>query len=83
MNQTLLGWYDGKEADVYEVTNDNRRTRIGFKGKANGDKIDFIFAQPGVEVLRAEILRDCQGDRYPSDHFPVTAALRLFRPPAN
>jgi endonuclease/exonuclease/phosphatase family metal-dependent hydrolase len=53
----------------------------GFKGKADGDKIDYIFAQPGVEVLRAVILRDCQGDRYPSDHFPVTAALRLFRGP--
>nr|WP_291003655.1 porin [Hyphomicrobium sp.] len=34
VNQALLGWYDGKEADVYEVTNDNQRTRIGFKGKA-------------------------------------------------
>jgi endonuclease/exonuclease/phosphatase family metal-dependent hydrolase len=49
----------------------------GFKGKAGGDKIDYIFALPGVEVFKADILRDCQGERYPSDHFPVTAALRL------
>jgi endonuclease/exonuclease/phosphatase family metal-dependent hydrolase len=49
----------------------------GFKGKATGDKIDYIFALPGIEVLQAAILRDCQGQRYPSDHFPVTAALRL------
>lgn len=33
VNQALLGWYDGKEGDVYEVTNDNQRTRFGFKGK--------------------------------------------------
>ena len=38
VNQALLGWYDGKDADVYEVTNDNQRTRIGFKGKAKIDK---------------------------------------------
>ncbi len=38
VNQALLGWYDGKDADVYEVTNDNQRTRIGFKGKAKINK---------------------------------------------
>jgi predicted porin len=38
VNQALLGWYDGKDADVYEVTNDNQRTRFGFKGKAKIDK---------------------------------------------
>jgi len=37
VNQALLGWYDGKEGDVYEVTNDNQRTRFGFKGKAKID----------------------------------------------
>ena len=38
VNQALLGWYDGKDADVYEVTNDNERTRFKFKGKAKIDK---------------------------------------------
>jgi hypothetical protein len=38
VNQALLGWYDGKKADVYEVTNDNQRTRFGFKGKAKIDE---------------------------------------------
>ena len=38
VNEALLGWYDGKEADVYQVTNDNQRTRFGFKGKAKIDK---------------------------------------------
>jgi endonuclease/exonuclease/phosphatase family metal-dependent hydrolase len=31
-------------------------------------------------VLRAEILRDSQDSRYPSDHFPVVARVRLVPP---
>ena len=38
VNQALLGWDDGKDADVYAVTNDNERTRFKFKGKAKIDK---------------------------------------------
>ncbi|MGB2808666.1 MAG: endonuclease/exonuclease/phosphatase family protein [Sedimentisphaerales bacterium] len=47
----------------------------GFKGNRQGDKIDYIFAQPGVKVLSADILRDNVDGRYPSDHFPVTATV--------
>ncbi len=56
---------------------DDVGTFNGFKGNSSGDKIDYIFAQPGIEVLQATILRDNGGDRYPSDHFPVLAALCL------
>jgi endonuclease/exonuclease/phosphatase family metal-dependent hydrolase len=49
----------------------------GFKGNRSGSKIDYIFAQPGVEVLKAEILHDNKDNRYPSDHFPIMAALRF------
>lgn len=52
----------------------------GFKGIRTGQKIDYIFVQPGVDVLKAEILYDNQNNRYPSDHFPITAAIRW---PAN
>jgi endonuclease/exonuclease/phosphatase family metal-dependent hydrolase len=48
-----------------------------FKGVAANPKIDYIFVPPGTKVLQAAIVRDRQGDRYPSDHFPVTALLRL------
>jgi len=48
-----------------------------FKGLRSGDKIDYILTLPGVPVFEAEILHDNKDDRYPSDHFPVTAALRL------
>jgi endonuclease/exonuclease/phosphatase family metal-dependent hydrolase len=51
-------------------------TAHGFKGGRTGNKIDYIFVPPGTEVLQAEILHDSQDNRYPSDHFPITAAIR-------
>ena len=64
--------------DVNEVG-----TFHSFKGKPSGPKIDYIFTRPGVEVLQAGIVRDCKDDRYPSDHFPVTATLRFASPTGN
>jgi endonuclease/exonuclease/phosphatase family metal-dependent hydrolase len=49
----------------------------GFKGRRDGDKIDYIFTQPGAIVLDAQILRSSVDGRYPSDHFPVVATLGL------
>ena len=39
INEALLWWNDGEESNVYQVTNDNSRTRVRFTGKAkiNGD----------------------------------------------
>jgi len=55
----------------------------GFKGDRSASKIDYIFAQPGVDVLQADILHDNKDNRYPSDHFPITAALRFADRTAN
>jgi endonuclease/exonuclease/phosphatase family metal-dependent hydrolase len=53
-------------------------TYNGFKyGNVEGDKIDYILVQPGTEVMHAEIVRASRSDRYPSDHFPVVARVRL------
>lgn len=50
----------------------------GFKfGNVGGEKIDYVLVQPGTEVIRAEIDRSSRSDRYPSDHFPVVARVRL------
>ena len=48
-----------------------------FRGESSGEKIDAILASPGWRVVDAGIVRDNDGGRYPSDHFPVTATLRL------
>jgi endonuclease/exonuclease/phosphatase family metal-dependent hydrolase len=50
----------------------------GFKyGNVDGDKIDYILVQPGSEVISAGIIRTSRDNRYPSDHFPVLARIRL------
>ena len=46
-------------------------------GDTTGDKIDYVFVSADVEVLDAAILRDSRDGRYPSDHFPVTARVRV------
>lgn len=53
-------------------------TFTGFKfGQTRGDKIDYVFVSPEIEVLDAAIVRDSRDGRYPSDHFPVTAKVRM------
>jgi endonuclease/exonuclease/phosphatase family metal-dependent hydrolase len=53
-------------------------TFTGFKyGNIEGEKIDYILAQPGTEVMHAEIVRFARSERYPSDHFPVIARVRF------
>jgi endonuclease/exonuclease/phosphatase family metal-dependent hydrolase len=42
-----------------------------------GPKIDYVFVPPGSEVLDAAIIRTSRDGRYPSDHFPVVARVRL------
>ena len=62
-----------REPDAKEVGTFN-----GFKiGQTAGEKIDFVFVEPGTEVLEAAIVRTSRDGRYPSDHFPVTARIRL------
>jgi endonuclease/exonuclease/phosphatase family metal-dependent hydrolase len=46
-------------------------------GQTTGEKIDYIFVDSGAEVLTADILRKSADGRYPSDHFPVVARIRL------
>jgi endonuclease/exonuclease/phosphatase family metal-dependent hydrolase len=48
-----------------------------FTGTVSNAKIDYILAQPGTQVLQAEILHDNNDNHYPSDHFPVKAAVRF------
>lgn len=53
-------------------------TFTGFKfGSVAGDKIDYVLVQPGTDVMSASIVRTSRNDRYPSDHFPVVARVRL------
>jgi endonuclease/exonuclease/phosphatase family metal-dependent hydrolase len=52
-------------------------TYHGFSGVRSGGRVDYVLVGPGVDVLSARILRDEREGRFPSDHFPVSAMLRL------
>ena len=72
--------------DTVRVRHPDERTAgtfNGFKfGQTSGDKIDYVLVQPGTEVLDAAIIRTARNDRYPLDHFPVSARVVLPRGPA-
>jgi endonuclease/exonuclease/phosphatase family metal-dependent hydrolase len=74
---TLIGPF----LDTFRVVRPTEQpagTFTGFEfGKIDGEKIDYVLAQPGTEVQHAEIVRFSRDGRYPSDHFPVVARLRL------
>lgn len=53
-------------------------TFTGFAaGRTSGDKIDYVLVPRSTEVLAAAIVRTEVAGRLPSDHFPVTARVRL------
>lgn len=52
-------------------------TYHGFKGVRIGARIDGIFVPSDAEVLDAEIVYESRDGIWPSDHYPVTAVIRL------
>jgi endonuclease/exonuclease/phosphatase family metal-dependent hydrolase len=70
--------------DTFRVAHPDEKTVgtfTGFRhGRIDGDKIDYVFVQPGTEVLSASIVRTDRDGRYPSDHFPVVARVVLEPP---
>ena len=71
--------------DTFRVRHPDEKqvgTFNGFKpDQVNGPKIDYVLVQPGTEVLSAEIVRTARNAKYPSDHFPVVARIRLPQRP--
>lgn len=74
------GW-----TDTYTSVNGNQEpgaTVHGFKGelyvpKKDAGKIDFIFSRGGFSTSRSRIIKDHKGDRYPSDHYFLSAEMQL------
>lgn len=67
--------------DTYRATHDAEPAVGTFHGfrpdPAGGARIDWIAATADWSVLSAEIDRTSRDGRWPSDHTPVTAVLRL------
>jgi endonuclease/exonuclease/phosphatase family metal-dependent hydrolase len=49
----------------------------GFTGQAKEGRIDWILVNRTFEAVQCGIDRSNRDGRYPSDHFPVTATLRM------
>ncbi|MBE0537416.1 MAG: endonuclease/exonuclease/phosphatase family protein [Phycisphaerae bacterium] len=61
--------------DTFRLIHPNRQdvgTTGGYRGARNHQKIDFILAEPRIDVLDAQIIRDHGRS---SDHYPVTATI--------
>ncbi len=69
-----------KMKDAWLSMNPGKRpigTYHKFKGKASCAKIDHIITSEHAKALDVEILRTAVNGRYPSDHFPVIATIRV------
>ncbi len=73
MRQRFRDTFRVLHPDAREVGTANQFTF----GRTTGDKIDYVFVEPAAEVLSAAIVRTATDGRYPSDHFPVVARIRL------
>jgi endonuclease/exonuclease/phosphatase family metal-dependent hydrolase len=71
----------GRLCDTFRVTHPQRvadeSTFHRFTGIGRGDRIDWILCSEHFEVLACEIERNSPDGAVASDHFPVTAELRL------
>lgn len=69
---------DGWLTDAYRLFEEPvGRTAHSFQGGSDGEPIDYIFVSPTVELVAAEVDRRQIDGGYPSDHYPVVAALRI------
>lgn len=49
----------------------------GFEEILPNRRIDFVFTNPGFNIVQHAILADHQDGRFPSDHLPVVADIRF------
>ncbi|MDA0348768.1 MAG: endonuclease/exonuclease/phosphatase family protein [Verrucomicrobia bacterium] len=67
--------------DTYRVIHpekgDFEGTFGGFKGNQNGNRIDWVITTQDVMTLNATINHTNNDGRYPSDHYPVEAVVRI------
>ncbi|MEN6307902.1 MAG: endonuclease/exonuclease/phosphatase family protein [Anaerohalosphaeraceae bacterium] len=81
----LLGLSDRKTPlpmmDVLAAANPEQAKQGSFhdfKGNTDGVRIDYILTAPETAIIDAQIQNQPVEGRFTSDHYPVTARLRLF-----
>lgn len=71
----------GNFIDCWQVlgkSEDNAGTSHRFNGSKSRGRIDWILVTPQFDVKSIAIIYDNANGRYPSDHYPVFAELRLL-----
>jgi len=64
--------------DAWEIMEkEDTATYHAFTGKDVKGRIDWILITPGIEVKEIEVIKNTFNGRYPSDHFPVFATLKV------
>ncbi|MBT5187752.1 MAG: endonuclease/exonuclease/phosphatase family protein [Kordiimonadaceae bacterium] len=79
-NQAIKILNRGGYTDAFRVLHPEETlvgTFNGFTGVSNQDKIDFVFIGKDIEVIKSTIDRSNINGKYPSDHYPVTATIKL------
>ena len=69
MTNAWLSVHPGKTTDI--------GTRHNFRGRSKGPKIDHITTSQNTQAFDVNIDRRKLAGRYPSDHFPVIATIRV------
>lgn len=80
MRENLSGYHDVKLKDIYGFLDTMiGNTYHGFKGtvKSKFRPIDYIFVSDDIEVVSASVDTTCYEGAYPSDHYPISAVLKL------
>ncbi|MBU1583209.1 MAG: endonuclease/exonuclease/phosphatase family protein [Proteobacteria bacterium] len=63
---------------VEAFDNNNSTTFHNFTGQATLDHIDWILYRGNLKLIGKKIIMDSFSGRYPSDHYPVTAAFSII-----
>jgi endonuclease/exonuclease/phosphatase family metal-dependent hydrolase len=72
-----LRWIDSYR-EVHPTRSTDEASFNGFKGTVIGSRIDFIFHTDHFVATASDIDRSAMPNgRFPSDHYPVTAVLKL------
>ncbi|MEG2597109.1 MAG: endonuclease/exonuclease/phosphatase family protein [Oscillospiraceae bacterium] len=79
LSENLHNYDDIKLTSIYSTFEEGtvRNTYHGFKGKYKEKPIDYMFVSEEFDIENAYIDTTDIDGRYPSDHFPLVAILRL------
>ena len=85
-NPAIAALKAGGWADTYGAvhgTKDPGHTYHAFLGprfESDVGKMDWIFVRGGIKPVDAAIIEDSDGERYPSDHYFVSATVIVWNP---